>query len=112
MTSSSKLISFISLFLSSAIAIATPQIQNLELNENERRWLNANPSVKFTGDPNWLPYEAFDSNGNYKGIVSEHLDLIANITTLEFKIIPSKTWTESTEKAKQGLVDVLSETDD
>ena len=33
--------------------------------------------ARFTGDPNWLPYEAFDSHGNYTGIVSEHLDLIA-----------------------------------
>lgn len=84
----------------------------LELTQNERQWLKENPSVKFTGDPNWLPYEAFDANGNYKGIVSEHLKLIAKTTGLNFKMSPSKTWTESTEKAKQGLVDILSETDD
>jgi two-component system sensor histidine kinase EvgS len=84
----------------------------LGLSEHEREWLQAHSTVSFTGDPNWLPYEAFDKNGNYIGIVSEYLKLIATMTGLEFKMSPSKTWTESTEKAKQGLVDVLSETDD
>ena len=84
----------------------------LELSESEIRWLEDNPTVSFTGDPNWLPYEAFDANGEYIGIVAEHLELIAELTGLEFEISPSSTWTESTEKARQGIVDVLSETDD
>jgi len=92
--------------------MASPPLAELNLSEGELEWLQENPTASFTGDPNWLPYEAFDSDGNYKGIVSEHLDLIAGMTGLEFKMSPSETWTESTEKAKQGLVDVLSETDD
>jgi len=85
---------------------------NLQLTEKERAWLKNNTSVTFTGDPNWLPYEAFDQHGNYIGIVSEHLELISQTTGLEFVMSPSETWTESTQKAKQGLVDILSETDD
>jgi diguanylate cyclase (GGDEF)-like protein/PAS domain S-box-containing protein len=100
------------LLLLSATALAAQPSAELHLSEVELEWLEANPTARFTGDPNWLPYEAFDSNGNYKGIVSEHIDLIADMTGLEFKMSPSKTWTESTEKAKQGLVDILSETDD
>ena len=96
----------------SAISMAAPPSAELALTESELEWLQAHPSVSFTGDPNWLPYEAFDSNGDYVGIVAEHLDLIAEITGLTFDMSPSETWTESTEKAKQGLVDVLSETDD
>jgi diguanylate cyclase (GGDEF)-like protein/PAS domain S-box-containing protein len=96
----------------SSAAMAAPPSPDLMLSEDERKWLEEKPSVRFTGDPNWLPYEAFDSNGNYIGIVSEHLDLIASMTGLEFEMSPSKTWTESTEKAKRGLVDILSETDD
>ncbi len=84
----------------------------LQLSESERLWLEAHPTASFTGDPNWLPYEAFDSEGKYIGIVSEHLALIAKSTGLRFNMSPSKTWTESTEKAKTGRVDILSETDD
>ena len=96
----------------SATLMAAPASPELELTAAERQWLEENPTASFTGDPNWLPYEAFDSHGNYIGIVSEHLDLIAGMTGLAFRMSPSKTWTESTEKAKRGDVDILSETDD
>ena len=103
---------FILCFFVVSLSSEASSIDELELNDVERKWLASNPSVSFTGDPNWLPYEAFDASGNYKGIVSEHLSLIASMTGLKFEMSPSITWTESTEKAKQGLVDILSETDD
>ena len=85
---------------------------HLTLTTKEQQWLKDHPSVSFTGDPNWLPYEAFDKNDNYIGIVAEHLKIISELTGLQFEMSPSKTWTESTEKAKLGSVDILSETDD
>lgn len=85
---------------------------SLDLTLQEKKWLQDNSEISFTGDPNWLPYEAFTPQGNYVGIVAAHLDIISQLTGLTFKINPSQTWTESTEKAKKGIVDVLSETDD
>jgi diguanylate cyclase (GGDEF)-like protein/PAS domain S-box-containing protein len=111
MTNIKQITFFLFLFLPVTGMAAAPA-KALTLSAGERQWLQTNPTVKFTGDPNWLPYEAFDSKGNYIGIVAEHLSLIARMTGLEFNMSPSKTWTESTLKAKQGLVDVLSETDD
>jgi len=95
--------------VSIGLAAVAPEI---ELNASERQWLQAHPRVRFTGDPNWLPYEAFDADGEYIGIVSEHLKLISKLTGINFEMSPSETWTESTEKAKNGMVDILSETDD
>ena len=106
-----KIIFLTFLYLQSSVAIAAA-LPELGLNEAEQQWLSENPAVSFTGDPNWLPYEAFDANGEYIGIVSEHLELIATMTGIRFEMSPSKTWTESTIKAKQGQVDILSETDD
>jgi len=105
-------IKFIALILLSSQNYAAADALNLNLTTEEKQWLAAHPTVRFTGDPNWLPYEAFDAQGNYIGIVAEHLALISKMTGLTFIMSPSKTWTESTEKAKQGLVDMLSETDD
>ena len=93
-------------------ATAAPPAAELVLSESERQWLELHPTVTFTGDPNWLPYEAFDDQGNYIGIVSEYLDLVSALTGLKFNMSPSKTWSESVEKARLGLVDILSETDD
>ena len=104
---------FILASLLSALSAADSKLPPaLELNDKEIQWLSAHPTVTFTGDPNWLPYEAFDSDGQYIGIVSEHLKLISHSTGIEFKMSPSQTWTESTEKAKSGQVDIISETDD
>jgi diguanylate cyclase (GGDEF)-like protein/PAS domain S-box-containing protein len=107
-----RLIAFYLLVLIPVISLASTPPVVLDLTENEQQWLQSHPVVSFAGDPNWLPYEAFDKKGNYIGIVAEHLELIAAMTGLQFDISPSKTWTESTEKARRGLVDVLSETDD
>jgi signal transduction histidine kinase len=95
--------------VSGGIAAPVPQIT---LTDSERLWLDEHPTVSFTGDPNWLPYEAFDAKGEYIGIVAEHLNLISQISGITFDMNPSATWTESTEKAKSGMVDILSETDD
>jgi len=95
--------------LASHLVFASPLV---ELNEAEKQWLEDNPSVTFTGDPNWLPFEAFTDTGEYIGIVSDHLKIISEQTGLKFEMSPSDTWTESTLKAKQGEVAILSETDD
>jgi len=109
---SAGLLFILFLYVSSAFLPVSASDSRLKLTDSERQWLANNPTVSFTGDPNWLPYEAFDSKGQYIGIVSAHLSLISGLTGIEFRMSPSKTWTESTEKAKKGLVDVLSETDD
>jgi signal transduction histidine kinase len=106
-----SLLIFILLSLQISVGIAA-QEPEIALTESERLWLDEHPTVSFTGDPNWLPYEAFDDSGEYIGIVAEHLKLISKSSGITFDMRPSATWTESTEKAKSGMVDILSETDD
>jgi signal transduction histidine kinase len=103
---------FITLLFIQTAAPVSAAVAKIALSDGEREWLNNHPTVSFTGDPNWLPYEAFDPDGQYIGIVSEHLKLISQMTGITFEMSPSKTWTESTEKARKGLVNILSETDD
>ncbi len=100
------------LFILKIAFITTPVFAEINLSEKERQWIMDNPVVIFTGNPNWLPYEAFDDKGNYIGIVADHLKIISDKTGLEFRMNPSKTWAESVNKAKSNTVDVLSETDD
>ena len=84
--------------------------RKLRLSATEQLWLNQHKTIRFTGDPNWLPYEAFDKQGNYIGIVAEHLKLIEQKLGIQVEIVPTKTWSESVAKVKQGEIDVLSET--
>ncbi len=89
-----------------------PDNQILRLSSAERQWLDKHKIIRFTGDPNWLPYEAFDQQGNYIGIVADHLKLIEQKLGIKVKVTPTQSWTESVTKVKQGEIDVLSETSD
>ncbi|KKN45181.1 hypothetical protein LCGC14_0685610 [marine sediment metagenome] len=79
---------------------------------SERAWLNAHKTIRFTGDPNWLPYEAFDDNGNYIGIVSEYLSLIEQKLNIKIDYIPTASWAESIQMIRNNDVDMISETSD
>ena len=83
-----------------------------QLSGAEQQWLAAHPVVRFTGDPNWLPYEAFDSKGRYIGMVADYLKLIETKLPIKFDIVPTRSWGESLAKVKGGEVDALSETID
>jgi len=86
--------------------------EKLSLTEEDKAWILAHPSISFTGDPDWLPYEAFDDKGNYIGIVSDYLAEIEKILGIQFTIIPTNSWIESVNKVSQGEVDIISETVD
>ena len=83
---------------------------SINLSKAEKRWLMEHPVVRFTGDPDWLPQEAFTGEGNYIGIVAEYLAYIESQIPLKFEKIATKNWDESVMLAKSGKVDVLSET--
>jgi len=82
----------------------------IALTEREKEWLENHPVVKFTGDPDWLPQEAFNEEGKYIGIVAEYLAYIEKQIPLKFEKIQTSTWAKSVELAQSGKIDVLSET--
>lgn len=83
--------------------------KEIELSLAQKKWIQEHPKVFFTGNPNWLPYEAFVDD-KYTGVVNEHLKLIEKYTGLSFEKVLTKTWSQSLEFAQKKSVDVLSET--
>ncbi|MDF1881789.1 transporter substrate-binding domain-containing protein [Sulfurimonas sp. MAG313] len=83
-----------------------------KLSIHEQKWIQKHPVIRFVGDPNWLPFEAFDAKGNYIGIVSEYLKEIEDITGLRFEKIQTATWEESVRLIKDKKADMISETTD
>lgn len=82
--------------------------QLVRLTDAEEEWIKKHSVIRFTGDPNWLPYEAFNKDGEYIGIVAEYLKLIEKRLNITFKKIPSKTWEDAVEMARTGKVDIIS----
>lgn len=90
------------------LSVSLLQANELILTKQEKNWIKENPIISFTGDPNWLPYEAFDKKGNYLGIVADHLKLIESNINLEFDHKHVKSWSEALSMATQGNVSVIS----
>ncbi len=89
-----------------------PSDRQFQISAAERGWLTEHPLIRFTGDPKWLPYEAFDNQGRYTGMVAEYLQLLEKKLPIKFDIVLSRSWSESIGMIKRGEVDMLSETTD
>ncbi len=79
----------------------------MEFTPKERDYL-ANNTITFAGDPNWLPFEAFDKHGQYIGIISEHIDIIEKKLDIKFQKIITKDWLETLELSKKRGADIIS----
>jgi len=84
----------------------------LMLTQEEKAWLGKHKKILHTGDPDWLPFEAFSKDGKYIGIIADGLRVLEERTGLQFHIIPSKTWDQSLQMLRSGKVDMLTETTD
>jgi len=82
---------------------------DIHLTQKEREWLLKNSKVSFVGDPNWLPFEAFDESGKYIGIVADYLQNIEKLVDLSIKPVETKNWSETIAHAKIGDVDIISD---
>lgn len=92
--------------------VGTAQTEAMTLTAAEKSWLQQHPHIRFAGDPNWLPYEAYDDAGEYIGIVAEYLKQIEQKLNIKIERVHSASWTESVAMAESGQIDVISETSD
>lgn len=80
----------------------------INLTKEEKEWLKQNSIIKYAGNPNYMPFESFDENGNYVGIVANHLNLIEQDLGIKFEKIKTNSWSETLEKVKESKVDIFS----
>jgi len=101
-----RIIIFVFLIYSQLFAL------HVEYTKQELDWMKKNPTITYVGDPDWLPFEAFDKNGNYIGIVADLLKYIEKHSPLKFKIIQTSSWNNSLEMIKQNKAMLISQSMD
>jgi len=81
--------------------------QTIQWTQEESDFIKNHPEIRLGVDPTFVPYEFFDTDGVYKGIAPDYIELICNATGL--KMTPEKglTWTQAYEKAVGKELDVL-----
>jgi two-component system sensor histidine kinase EvgS len=84
------------------------KVHSITLTDQEKKWLEKHPSITLAGDPHWLPFEAFDKNGKYIGIVADYLQEIEKYIPLHFKPHQTHSWQETLELSKKKTIDIIS----
>lgn len=59
------------LFLS--VLLSLPVMAQLSLTGEQQDYLRRNPQVSLCVDPDWVPFEALDSQGRHEGIAADLL---------------------------------------
>ena len=91
-----------------SIGPPVPDAKTVQLSARETTWLVNHPTISFTGDPDWLPFESFNSAGEYTGIVSELINSLEQRTGVKFEHLPSGSWLNALDMAASGIADVIS----
>ncbi len=82
--------------------------KQISLSQAEKRWLEKNPTIFFAGNPNWLPFEAFNKNGEYIGIVAEYLKELEKKIGIKIKPKITSSWQETLDLSQKHQLDIIS----
>lgn len=78
------------------------------LSDEEKAYLQNKKIIKICADPDWMPFDKIDENGDYIGIGSDYFKLFSKNLPVKFEILKTASWNESIQKIKQRECDVLS----
>ena len=82
--------------------------KSINLSKEEKEWLKQNTIIKYAGNPNYMPFESFDSFGNHLGIIPEHLKLIEQTLGIKFEKIKTNSFKETLDNVKENKIDIFS----
>ncbi len=76
------------------------------LSKKEKKWLSEHPSINLAPDPEFLPIEYIDGQGNYKGIAADYIHLLEKKLKVKFNILSLKNWDDVLQKTKEKKNDM------
>jgi len=79
----------------------------IQLSSSEKKYLERLGPITVCPDPDWLPYEHMDGNGNFTGIAADLLKLVAQRLGITFTYIQVKDWDEAVALSRSGKVQIL-----
>ena len=80
---------------------------DFQLNKEEKRYLKNKKTITMCIDPHWMPFESLQ-NGKHVGISAEYFKLIEKYLGTKIEVIPTKTWSETLQNAKNRECDIIS----
>ena len=96
--------SFIILLLS----ITSVEVNALSLTAQEQSYLAKKPVITMCIDPDWMPFEAIDSEGKHIGLSADYMAEYARSLDIRLQLVPTTSWSESLLKAQARDCDIVS----
>jgi two-component system sensor histidine kinase/response regulator len=101
------LVSFLTLLLLLPISSKAVQNSKIKLTPSEQAFIAEHPVIQLGIDPELVPFEFIDSDGQYKGIAADYVKLINEKTGLNMIVKTGGTWSQAYEEAVEKKIDVL-----
>ena len=79
----------------------------VSLSKEEIKYLENKKVIKMCIDPHWMPFEMIKV-GKHIGITSDYVKIFSKKINTKIIIVPTSSWQESLEKAKNRKCDILS----
>ncbi len=86
--------------------IYNAQNNELQLTEEEKRYLKDKAQITMCVDPDWLPFTKLE-NGHYSGISADIYKLIRKKLPIPIKIVQTSSWAQTIKLAKQRQCDII-----
>ena len=80
----------------------------IALTQEEQQYLSKNTELNLCVDPDWLPYEQLDAQGNYTGLVARYMQLLQLRLVVLMKPKMTSSWTETQKQYEAGQCDLIS----
>ncbi len=81
---------------------------SIEFTEQENSYLQNAMPIKMCVDPEWIPFERINDQGQHEGIAADLVQLVAQRVGLKIELYPVKTWDESLAASKSKRCQIIS----
>jgi diguanylate cyclase (GGDEF)-like protein len=83
-------------------------LPNINLTPQEKAYIEQVGSIKMCVDPDWVPFEHINKQGQHEGIAADLVQLATQRVGLKIELYPTKNWDESLAAAKRGRCQIMS----
>jgi diguanylate cyclase (GGDEF)-like protein len=98
----------ISVFLTSVASAQAAVPPGVEFTAQEIAYIERAGAIKMCVDPDWVPFEQINPQGQHEGIAADLVQLVAQRVGLKIDLYPVKTWDESLAASKSGRCLLMS----
>jgi ABC-type amino acid transport substrate-binding protein/nitrogen-specific signal transduction histidine kinase len=81
---------------------------NIYLTDEETQYLQEKKQITMCIDPDAMPFEKLDNNGNHIGMTAEYYQIFRHNLNTNIKVIKTRSWNDSLKSVRSRICDILS----